>query len=180
MDTDELDKLIAETQKRALFKKQRGWVPNIVKDGKIVPKPKKKVSPTVNEKTIDAIIKQRQADGTLTKNIQNQVMAAKENSKGLTDLVTIPSEALRAINADSIGTALRNVEIVAKRNTNKAEKTLSTIMDRLGLVRTRKNLRKKPVMTPRDTARLDIAMRNGHIITPVSYTHLTLPTKRIV
>lgn len=77
------------------------------------------------------------------------------------NLITIPSEALRAIGAEPVLTSLRKMGAQARKYTMEGAKPTSEIIEKLGL---NKSFGKR-VISDRDYAALDLAMKNGAIDT---------------
>lgn len=148
MDLDERKRLAAELIERLKFKKA-----NALFEKTAAPK-----SPTeLSERQIDEYLAAMNGATRFKKraiqNLRNTGDALRKSG----DLITIPSEALRAIGAEPVLTALRKMGAQARKYTMEGEKVTSEIISKLGLNRKLG----RQVISDRDYAALDLAMKNG-------------------
>lgn len=160
MDKEELDQMISEARKRFEFKKERGLTAPKTKDAKgniVERKGKRKM--TVDENKIDSIREARKVNNTYKKKLNKKITNAKSTAQKIGDLVSIPSEALRAIGAGEVLTGLRRMGFNSRKYTKEANEITSTIIKKLGIDS------KTPKISPDDLLRLDVAMKDGAVNT---------------
>lgn len=156
MNKAELDKMVTEAKSRFKFKRKKGLVsPKVKIDGKIVDKKKATRPLTVSDQDVTAIMQARGVTGSTTNKVKNNLKIAKDAMAKTGDLVTVPSEALRAIGAEPVLTALRKMGFSARKHAKEGSDASSAIIKKLGLNKI------KPVISKEDFVRLDIAMKNG-------------------
>lgn len=152
MDKAELDSMVKEAKTRYKFKKERGLAPK-----KTGGKRPQELTNTQVDEYMEAMGTANSGKVKVAKSITN----AKDAMGKMGDLITVPSEALRAIGAGDVLTGLRRMGHNSRKHTRRGEVITSEIIKKLGLNKTIG----KPNISPRDFAALDLAMKNGAIKT---------------
>lgn len=152
MTEGEVKSLSNELIKRLQFKRQEGLFE------KSAPR---KSATELSEAQIDEYAAAQQGAGTFANRAAQNIRNTTDALTKTGDLITIPSEALRAIGAEPVLTSLRKMGSQARKFTQEGEAVVSEIITKLGLD---KRLGKRAI-SDRDYAALDLAMKNGAIDT---------------
>lgn len=145
MNPGQLDRVVEELKTRLKFKREQGLL--------------KRVTPPsaerLSEEQIDAYVAATKGIGWRS-SAKMSIQNAQDTARKVGDIITIPSEALRAIGAEPVLFALRKMGHNARVATKEGEDVSSQIIEKLGLNRvTGKRI------SERDYIALDLAMKNG-------------------
>ena len=154
MNLAELTAVVEEAKKRLKFAEgSRFFQKKQLVNGKFVDKPRPKRATTEADYQEYARV-QAENRGYLAR-VRRGWENFKESFNNL-DLVNIPSESLRAMGADELGTQLRRMQFNARMKTKEMSDVMDTLYTKLGFGRV-----KGPLINKEDLATLDLAMKNG-------------------
>lgn len=154
MNLAEVTAVADEAAKRLKFAEgSRFFQKKQVVDGKFVDKPRPKRATT--QADYDEYARVREESRGYLARIKRFQENFKEQFNNV-DIITVPSEALRAIGADKLAVQLRQMGFNARSKTKQVTNVTDKIYEKLGF----NNIR-KPLISKTDQATLDLAMKNG-------------------
>lgn len=148
MSIEELDKMIGELKTRFSAKAQAGLL-----------KTKGEVPTSLTQEQIDAYVQVMGGEKSFATKARKAWFNTKETLRDTGDIITLPSEALRGINAEDVLFGLRKMGDNAKIKTKQAEEVLSPIIEKFGLNKMTRTI------TDEDYFAIDLAMKNRAIDT---------------